>query len=103
MAKFHARVLSLPYLFEDKEQAYEVLQSDMGREMLDLFGEYGMYGLGFGSIYERSVASKAPARVAFIEDMQGLKIRVLLIPGFVEAYKAYRRMFQRLLKRYGDV
>lgn len=82
------RVLSLPYLFEDKEQAYEVLQSDMGREMLDLLGEYGMYGLGFGSIYERSVASKAPARVASIEDMQGLKIRVLPTPGFVEAYKA---------------
>jgi len=82
------RVLSLPYLFEDKQQAYEVLQSDMGREMLDLLGEYGMYGLGFGSIYERSVASKAPARVESIEDMQGLKIRVLPTPGFVEAYKA---------------
>jgi len=82
------RVLSLPYLFENKEQAYQVLQSDMGREMLDLLDGFGMYGLGFGSIYERSVASKAPARVATIEDMQGLKIRVLPTPGFVEAYKA---------------
>ncbi len=82
------RVLSLPYLFEDKAQAYEILQSDMGREMLDLLGEYGMHGLGFGSIYERSVASKAPARVATVEDMEGLKIRVLPTPGFVEAYKA---------------
>lgn len=82
------RVLSLPYLFEDKAQAYEVLQSDMGREMLDLLGEFGMYGLGFGSIYERSVATKAPAKVETIEDMQGLKIRVLPTPGFVEAYKA---------------
>jgi tripartite ATP-independent transporter DctP family solute receptor len=82
------RVLSLPYLFENKEQAYEVLQSDMGREMLDLLDEYGMHGLGFGSIYERSVATKAPARVESIEDMQGLKIRVLPTPGFVEAYKA---------------
>ncbi|MEM9249827.1 MAG: TRAP transporter substrate-binding protein [Pseudomonadota bacterium] len=82
------RVLSLPYLFEDKSQAYEILQSDMGREMLDLLGEYGMYGLGFGSIYERSVASKDPARVGGVEDMEGLKIRVLPTPGFVEAYKA---------------
>ncbi|MGR3504116.1 TRAP transporter substrate-binding protein [Pseudaestuariivita sp.] len=82
------RVLSLPYLFEDKAQAYEVLQSDMGREMLDLLGEYGMHGLGFGSIYERSVATKAPARVETVDDMQGLKIRVLPTPGFVEAYKA---------------
>ncbi len=82
------RVLSLPYLFEDKAQAYEVLQSEMGREMLDLLSDVDMYGVGFGSIYERSVASKAPARVATVEDMQGLKIRVLPTPGFVEAYKA---------------
>lgn len=82
------RVLSLPYLFEDKSQAYEILQSEMGREMLDLLDEYGMYGLGFGSIYERSVAAKAPARVETIEDMEGLKIRVLPTPGFVEAYNA---------------
>jgi tripartite ATP-independent transporter DctP family solute receptor len=82
------RVLSLPYLFENKAQAYSILQSDMGREMLDLLGDYDMYGLGFGSIYERSVAAKAPARVASLEDMQGLKIRVLPTPGFVEAYNA---------------
>jgi TRAP-type transport system periplasmic protein len=82
------RVLSLPYLFEDKEQAYEILQSDMGREMLDLLDEYEMHGLGFGSIYERSVASKSPARVETVDDMQGLKIRVLPTPGFVEAYNA---------------
>jgi tripartite ATP-independent transporter DctP family solute receptor len=82
------RVLSLPYLFEDKQQAYDILQSDMGREMLDLLDEYEMHGLGFGSIYERSVASKAPARVETVEDMQGLKIRVLPTPGFVEAYNA---------------
>lgn len=82
------RVLSLPYLFEDKAQAYEVLQSEMGREMLDLLRDYEMYGLGFGSIYERSVAARAPARVETIEDMQGLKIRVLPTPGFVEAYNA---------------
>ncbi|MGD1888215.1 MAG: TRAP transporter substrate-binding protein, partial [Cohaesibacteraceae bacterium] len=82
------RVLSLPYLFEDKSQAYEVLQSEMGREMLDLLGDFDMYGLGFGSIYERSVASKEPARVETIDDMEGLKIRVLPTPGFVEAYNA---------------
>ena len=82
------RVLSLPYLFEDKQQAYSVLQSDMGREMLDLLDDFGMYGVGFGSIYERSVATKAPARVESIDDMEGLKIRALPTPGFVEAYKA---------------
>lgn len=82
------RVLSLPYLFDNKAQAYGILQSDMGREMLDLLGNYDMYGLGFGSIYERSVAARNPVRIDSVDDMAGIKIRVLPTPGFVEAYNA---------------
>lgn len=80
------RVLSLPYVFADSDEAYEILNSDTGREMLDLLGDYGMYGLGWGAIFERSVGSRRP--LTTVEDMQGLKIRVLPTPGFVEAYKA---------------
>ncbi len=83
------RVLSLPYLFDNKVQAYEILQSDMGREMMDLLGEYDMHGLGFGSSYERSVAARSPVRVEKVEDLMGVKIRVLPTPGFVEAYNAF--------------
>lgn len=83
------RVLSLPYLFDNKAQAYEILQSDMGREMLDLLGDYDMYGLGFGSSYERSVASRNPVRIETVDDLAGVKIRVLPTPGFVEAYNAF--------------
>lgn len=83
------RVLSLPYLFDNKAQAYSILQSDMGREMMDLLGQYDMYGLGFGSSYERSVASRDPVKVEKVEDLAGIKIRVLPTPGFVEAYKAF--------------
>lgn len=83
------RVLSLPYLFDNKAQAYGILQSDMGREMMNLLGDYDMYGLGFGSSYERSVAAKTPVRVEKVEDLAGVKIRVLPTPGFVEAYNAF--------------
>jgi TRAP-type transport system periplasmic protein len=83
------RVLSLPYLFDNKAQAYGILQSDMGREMMNLLRDYDMYGLGFGSSYERSVAAKAPVRVEKVEDLAGVKIRVLPTPGFVEAYNAF--------------
>lgn len=83
------RVLSLPYLFDNKAQAYEILQSDMGREMMDLLGEYDMYGLGFGSSYERSVAARNPVRIETVDDLSGVKIRVLPTPGFVEAYNAF--------------
>jgi tripartite ATP-independent transporter DctP family solute receptor len=103
------RVLSLPYLFDEKAQAYEILQSDMGREMLDLLEPFDLHGLGFGSIYERSVASFAPIRT--VADMQGLKIRVLPTPGFVEAYNAlgtqptpmaYGEVFMALQNRVVD-
>lgn len=103
------RVLSLPYLFDEKAQAYEILQSPMGREMLDLLDAYDLHGLGFGSIYERSVASFAPIRS--VEDMAGLKIRVLPTPGFVEAYNAlgtqptpmaYGEVFMALQNRVVD-
>ncbi len=103
------RVLSLPYLFDAKAQAYEILQSPMGREMLDLLDAYDLHGLGFGSIYERSVASVTP--VTSVDDMQGLKIRVLPTPGFVEAYNAlgtqptpmaYGEVFMALQNRVVD-
>ncbi|WP_372424401.1 TRAP transporter substrate-binding protein [Salinarimonas chemoclinalis] len=80
------RVLSLPYVFSGSDEAYEILNGETGREMLDLLGDYGMYGLGWGAIFERSVGSRTP--VTSVEDLQGLKIRVLPTPGFVEAYKA---------------
>lgn len=79
------RVLSLPYLWSGSEEAYEVLQGETGREMLDFLHEFGMHGLGWGAIFERSVASRRP--VETVEDLQGLKIRVLPTPGFVEAYR----------------
>ncbi|MGY6694911.1 MAG: TRAP transporter substrate-binding protein [Roseinatronobacter sp.] len=80
------RVLSLPYLFDSKEQAYEVLQGEIGSELLSQLEAFDMVGLGFGSIYERSIASTVP--ITSVEDMEGLKIRVLPTPGFVEAYNA---------------
>lgn len=80
------RVLSLPYVFADSDEAYAILNGETGREMLDMLGDYGMYGLGWGAIFERSVGSRTP--VASVDDLQGLKIRVLPTPGFVEAYKA---------------
>lgn len=103
------RALSLPYLFEGKQQAYDVLQGEIGREMLTELDKFGLHGLGFGSIYERSVAS----RVALdsVDDMKGLKIRVLPTPGFVEAYKtlgtqptpmAYGELFMAIQNKVVD-
>lgn len=80
------RVLSLPYLFDDYEQANRVMQGPVGDELLDVLSKYNMKGLGWGAIYARSLASMKP--VDSLADMKGLKVRVIQSPGYVEAYKA---------------
>lgn len=80
------RVLSLPYLFEDQDHLNAVLHGAPGRKLLDVLQNYGMVGFDWGSVYERNIAgSKA---VKSIDDMAGLKIRVVQSPGFVKAYEA---------------
>lgn len=80
------RVLSLPYLFDDYEQANRVMQGPVGDELLEVLSRYNMKGLGWGAIYARSLASMKP--VDKLEDVKGLKVRVIQSPGYVEAYRA---------------
>jgi tripartite ATP-independent transporter DctP family solute receptor len=93
------RVLSLPYVFDDHPQANRVLQGAVGEEMLGLLDSLGMMGLGFGAIFERNIASRRPIRTP--ADLQGLKIRVLQTPGFVEAYRVLGT--QATPMAYGEV
>lgn len=80
------KVFSLPYLFSSKSQAYDRLASDPGQEMLDVFDDYNMIGLGWGAIYERSLPSMIP--ITSVEDMNGAKVRVIQAPGWVNTYEA---------------
>lgn len=81
------RVVSLPYVFDNTDQAYDILGSEVGAEMLKELEPFNMVGLGWGPIYERNIGSRGVA-INAAEDIQGVKIRVLQTPGFVEAYKA---------------
>ncbi|HEV7268648.1 MAG TPA: TRAP transporter substrate-binding protein [Falsiroseomonas sp.] len=93
------RVLSLPYVFDDHPQANRVLQGAVGEDMLALLEPLGMLGLGFGAIFERNIAGRRPIRTP--ADLQGLKIRVLQTPGFVEAYRVLGT--QATPMAYGEV
>jgi TRAP-type C4-dicarboxylate transport system substrate-binding protein len=93
------RVLSLPYVFDDHPQANRVLQGAVGTEMLALLEPLGMMGLGFGAIFERNIAGRRAIRTP--ADLQGLKIRVLQTPGFVEAYRVLGT--QATPMAYGEV
>jgi len=80
------KVFSLPYLFGSKTEAYKTLASEPGQEMLEVFDDYGIMGLGWGAIYERSLPSTSP--ITTVEAMDGIKIRVIQAPGWVQTYEA---------------
>lgn len=81
-------VLSLPYVFEDQQQAYQVLQSEVGSELLSLLDGFGIHGLGFGPVNERSVGSRNNIKIEDADDLSGVKIRVVQSQSYVAAYDA---------------
>jgi tripartite ATP-independent transporter DctP family solute receptor len=81
------RVLSLPHLFDNRDQAERILRGAMGERLLKLIEPHGMVGLAFGGIFERHIATRDKA-INTPADLRGLKIRVLQTPGWVQAYTA---------------
>ncbi len=70
------RVYSLPYLFQSEEHVLNVLNGEVGRELLLAGEEYWLRGLayydaGYRSFYTVDRPVETP------EDLQGLKIRVM--------------------------
>ncbi len=79
-------VLSLPYLFDTTDAANAALQGKAGDKLLSYIDKHDLIGLGFVSVFERSVYGTKPVRS--LDDMKGFKIRVIQGPGFVGAYEA---------------
>lgn len=68
-------VLTLPYLFRDSEHMWNVLDGEIGREILASLEENGFVGLAFYDAGARSFYNRQ-RRVRSLADLQGLKIRV---------------------------
>lgn len=80
-------ILSLPYLFESKEKAYELFDGVIGDELKGYAEEAGIKILGFPEVGYRQVTnSKRP--IEKLEDFQGIKIRVQGDPVHIAAFKA---------------
>ena len=68
-------VLEMPYLFRDKEHMFQVLEGDIGKNILSKGEKYWLRGLCFYDAGSRSFYTKdKPIRKP--EDLKGLKIRV---------------------------
>lgn len=67
-------VLQLPFLYEDADHFWRVLDGPIGAEFLEVFEEAGMVGLSWYDGGVRSFYSDRPIRSA--ADLQGLTVRV---------------------------
>lgn len=69
------KVLGLPFLFRDRQHAFNVLDGPIGQQLLDDGEKYWLKGLGYYDAGSRSFYTKKPIRTP--EDLKGQKIRVM--------------------------
>lgn len=69
------QILSLPYIFNSREHAYQVLDGEVGSQFLAQGSKYRLRGLCFYDAGSRSFYTKEKP-VKSPEDLEGLKIRV---------------------------
>jgi tripartite ATP-independent transporter DctP family solute receptor len=83
------QVLDLPYLFEDYDQIYTFIESDVAKEMMDDFGEETgarmlcMQAVGYRNFDMCDKFINKP------EDFKGAKVRVTSSPVYLSQYKAW--------------
>ena len=81
------KVLGLPYLFRSKEQAFTVLDGDIGRDILLSTEKRWIRGLCFYDAGSRSFYTVSKP-IYKPEDLKGLKIRVMKSKTALEMVKA---------------
>ena len=77
--------LDLPYVVTDRQTAYQVLDGEMGREVLDSLERTGIYAMSFWELGYRDLYN-AKKIVAHPEDLNGLKIRVMENDVFISLF-----------------
>ncbi len=70
-----AKILSLPYVFRDKQHLYRVLDGEIGKELLQQSEKFWLRGLCFYDAGSRSFYTKERP-IESPSDLEGLKIRV---------------------------
>jgi tripartite ATP-independent transporter DctP family solute receptor len=78
--------ISLPFLFNDRQKAYNAVDGPVGKELLDSLESKGVHGVGYWEGGFRQITNSKKA-IAKPEDLQGLKIRVPEIKMYLSLYK----------------
>jgi len=74
---------NLPYVFRSAQHMYDVTDGEIGTELLQKLDKGGLIGLGYMDAGSRSFYNKVRP-IRSIDDLNGLKIRVMQNPIFIE-------------------
>jgi tripartite ATP-independent transporter DctP family solute receptor len=81
-------IFELPFLFENKEHFYAVLDSEIGKSLRPAFEKRGFHLLGYFDAGVRHVMT-VDKPIFAIDDLKGLKIRTMENPLHLAAFKAF--------------
>ncbi|WP_163851248.1 TRAP transporter substrate-binding protein [Pseudooceanicola aestuarii] len=77
----------MPFLFADEAQAHEVLDGEVGQELLAKLSDKGMVGLGFAEGgFRNMINNKRP--VTTPADVEGVKFRTMQSPVFIGMFSS---------------
>jgi tripartite ATP-independent transporter DctP family solute receptor len=79
--------MSLPYLFRDVDHLHNVLDGPIGQQVLELFSAHNLVALAYYDPGARSFYNRERP-IKSIEDMKGLKFRVIQSDVFVDMVAA---------------
>lgn len=80
-------VFDFPYLFDNEEEAYAVLDGPVGKKLMDMLPEKGLVGLTYPELGFRHIHNNKRA-VATLDELKGLKIRVIQTPVYIDFMNA---------------
>lgn len=81
------QVFNFPYIFNSREHAYEVLDGEIGQNMLASLDGVGIKGLAIWENGFRNLTNSKRA-ISSAADVQGLKIRVMDSPLYIDMWAA---------------
>ena len=82
-----AKMLDLPFLFDSADEAYSVVNGEIGEELFKDFSDYGLVYLASGDNGLRQIATtNRPINTA--DDVKGLKIRVPTRQMYLDVWEA---------------
>ena len=82
-------VIDFPFTVGNHAQAFALVDGPLGKALLEKLPEKGLVGIGYWDLGFRNVTnSKRP--IAKPEDLEGLKLRVIPNPVFLDTFNAFK-------------